>query len=173
MKNYTVELFKLHKGAGHWRGVNSHALNHFPGTTSYVVRTIQRFDLFNTRVWTSVKVRFRRTVQHWVPMPTCHRCDSFLNESIPNTFVASMTSMCNNYCKDHIHKKWSELIEKSESLPNTSLLVYAIFSYSTCLSRTESKPFDLRQTLKHIFRQVGQISLYVTKKSIKRHTRVF
>ncbi len=37
-------------------------------TPLYEVWTVQRFDLFNTRVWTSVKVRVCRTVQIWVPM---------------------------------------------------------------------------------------------------------
>ncbi len=38
-------------------------------TPLYEVRTVQRFDLFHTRVRTSNKVRVRRTVRHRVPMP--------------------------------------------------------------------------------------------------------
>ncbi len=40
-------------------------------TPLYEVGTVQKYDLFNTRVHTLLKVRVRRTVLVRVPMPSC------------------------------------------------------------------------------------------------------
>ncbi len=152
MKKYPDEPFELYKGAGAFIRACYPAHLSKIATPPYKVQTVRRFDLFNTRVRTSVKVRVRRT-------GSTSSTHAYLQGHFSNHFgvcghlAISETIMGNKTLIEELKSEEFDLVivdlignHASLSVAkqlNIPIISFYIFSFTGRMATFASSPFNL------------------------------